>query len=256
MTLEIDLSGKGVLVTGGTRGIGRSIARRFAEAGANVAVVARSDPGDLPGDWVLRTVDVRDPDAVTDAIDQCAAALGRLDVLVNNAGGAPPADTATVSPRYSERVVALNLLAPIWCSQAARPHLLAEHVQDDGGGNIVNICSVAAIRPAPTVAAYGAAKAGLLSYTTTIGQEWAPAIRTNAVTVGLVYTDDAGGHYGDDDTARRIADTIPMGRFATTDDVADACVYLASPLAAYVTGANLAVHGGGDRPPFLDAATR
>jgi NAD(P)-dependent dehydrogenase (short-subunit alcohol dehydrogenase family) len=250
MALIIDLTGKVVLVTGGTRGVGRGIASRFAEAGATVAVSARSAIDDLPDQWSFHAADVRDGQAAWEMVDDVVSTHGRLDVLVNNAGGAPPADTATASPRFSERVVALNLLSAIYCAQRANHHMQG---QSDGGA-IVNVSSVAGMRPAPTVAAYGAAKAGLLNFTATVGQEWQPRVRVNAVTCGMVLTEQAELHYGDSEALERVASTIPAHRLATPAEIGDLCVLLASPLSGYVSGANLVANGGGDRPPFLDAA--
>jgi len=250
MALVIDLTGRVVLVTGGTRGVGRGIAQRFADAGATLAVASRRGADDLPGGWSQHTADVRDPEAASALVDEVVAAHGRIDVLVNNAGGAPPAETATVSARFTERVVALNLLSAMYCAQRANHHMQSSV----DGGAIVNVASVAGLRPAPTVAAYGAAKAGLLSFTATVGQEWLPKVRVNAVTCGMVHTEQAALHYGDDDGIARVAATIPAGRLATPSDIGDVCVWLASPLASYVSGANVVAHGGGDRPPFLDAA--
>lgn len=256
MAVAIDLSGRVALVTGGTRGIGYGIATRLAEAGATVAICARS-AGDVPSDWVQCAADLRDPEAASGTVLDVVRRLGRLDVLVNNAGGSPVADTSTASPRFTERIVSLNLLAAMWCSQAAKPHLESDEVAAAGGGSIVNVASVAALRPAPTVAAYAAAKAGLVNYTRTIGQEWAPRIRSNCVAVGMVRTPDSEDHYGSTpDSERAIADGIPMGRLGTVADVADSCLFLCSPLASYVSGACLVLDGGGDRPPFLDAAER
>ena len=127
-------------------------------------------------------------------------------------------------------------------------------MQEADGGAIVNVASVAGLRPAPTVAAYGAAKAGLLSFTATAGQEWLPKVRVNAVTCGMVLTEQAALHYGDEEAVARVAATIPAGRLAAPHDIGDVCVWLASPMASYVSGANVVAHGGGDRPPFLDAA--
>jgi NAD(P)-dependent dehydrogenase (short-subunit alcohol dehydrogenase family) len=250
VALTIDLTGAVVLITGGTRGVGRGIAQRFDEAGATVAVASRSAATDLPAHWSAHMADVRDADAAMALIDEVVQRHGRLDVLVNNAGGAPPADTATASPRFTERIVALNLLAAIHCAQRANHHMQSQAT----GGAIINVSSVAALRPAPTVAAYGAAKAGLLSFTATAGQEWQPKVRVNAITCGMVRTEQAELHYGDEAALARVAATVPAGRLAEPSDIGGLCVVLASPLAAYVSGANLVAHGGGDRPPFLDAA--
>jgi NAD(P)-dependent dehydrogenase (short-subunit alcohol dehydrogenase family) len=122
------------------------------------------------------------------------------------------------------------------------------------GGAIVNISSVSGIRPSPGTAAYGAAKAGLLSLTQTLAIEWAPKVRVNAVSAGLVATEDSLDHYGGADGVARVATTVPMGRFGSPGDVADAVTFLASSLAGYVTGANLTLHGGGEWPAFLRAA--
>lgn len=242
-----DFTERVVLVTGGTKGVGRGIAAAFADAGATVAVAARSAVDDLPDGWAFEAADLRDGEQATELVDRVVERCGRLDVVVNNAGGAPPADTATVSPRFSQRIVELNLLSAIYVAQRAN-----HHMQADDGGSIVNIGSVTALRPAPTVAAYGAAKAGLLNYTRTAGQEWAPKVRVNCVTAGLIRTEQSELHYGDAESIARIESTIPMGRMATPDDIAAACLFLSSPMASYVTGANLVLDGGGDRPAFLD----
>ena len=108
MTIELDLTGKVVLVTGGTKGVGRGIATRFADAGATIAVCARNPVDDLPADWTFLAADIRDGEAAFALIDAVVEQLGSIDVLVNNAGGGPPADTTTASPRFTERIVALE----------------------------------------------------------------------------------------------------------------------------------------------------
>jgi NAD(P)-dependent dehydrogenase (short-subunit alcohol dehydrogenase family) len=248
----LDFSGRVVLVTGGAAGVGRGISERFLAAGAVVAVCGRHQPESLPTSGArtatFHTADVRDAEQVGALIDDVVARHGRLDIAVNNAGGSPPADSATASPKFSTAIVALNLLGPLFVSQRAYA-VMAE------GGSIINIGSVSGLRPTPTTAAYGAAKAGLVNLTQTLAMEWAPRVRVNMVTVGVVKTEKAHLFYGDDAGVAAVDATVPIGRMAAPSDVGDACLLLASPLARYITGANLAVHGGGERPPYLGAST-
>ena len=243
MALALDLSGRVVLVTGGTRGIGLGITEAFRAAGARVHTCSRSEVH-APDHHVC---DVRDPDAVQALVATIVAEGGRLDVLVNNAGGAPSADAATASPRFHDKIVGLNLLSPLLVSQAAN----AVMQQQASGGSIVNISSVSATRPAPTIAAYGAAKAGLDSLTMSLAMEWGPQVRVNAIDVGLCRTEQTDDHYGDDGRVAAIEATIPLGRMARPEEVGNVAVFLASDLASYVSGARVACHGGGEPPVFL-----
>lgn len=242
MALAVDLSGRVALVTGGTRGIGLGITHALLAAGASVVTCSRSEVEPVPG-TTHRVCDVRDADAVQELV----GSLGRLDVLVNNAGGAPATDAATASPRFHEKIVGLNLLAPLVCAQAAN----AVMQQQATGGTIVNISSVSANRPAPTIAAYGAAKAGLDSLTASLAMEWAPKVRVNAIDVGLCRTEQTEDHYGDDASVAAIEGTIPLGRMARPEEVGHVAAFLASDLASYVSGATVACHGGGEPPAFL-----
>lgn len=251
----LDYSGRVVLVTGGTAGVGRGIAASFRRRGATVVVCSRSagEGGDAAGDRVEEVrCDVRDPDAVSAMVEGIVQRHGHLDVVVNNAGGGPPADSASASSRFTEAVIRLNLLGPIWVCQAVYPVMSAQ----DEGGCIINLGSLSAQRPSPGTLAYAAAKAGLLAVTETLAMEWAPRIRVNSVSPGPVHTEKSELFYGDEAGVARVAATIPMGRLAEPADVGEACVLLASPLAAYVTGANLVLHGGGERPPYLESADR
>lgn len=246
MSLVLDLSGRVVLVTGGTRGIGRGITEAFLAAGATVVTCARSAEPTVDG-AEHRTCDVRDPDAVAALVAAIVATHGRLDVLVNNAGGSPSADAATASPRFHDKIVGLNLLSPLLVSQAAN----AVMQRQDGGGSIVNISSISAHRAAPTVAAYAAAKAGLDSLTASLAMEWGPAVRVNAVDVGLCRTESTDDHYGGDERVAAIERTIPLGRMADPIEVGHVAVFLASDLASYVSGARVGCDGGGEPPVFL-----
>ncbi|NUS45102.1 MAG: SDR family oxidoreductase [Mycobacteriaceae bacterium] len=252
--MSLDLDGAVVLVTGGVRGVGAGIVRTFLEAGATVVTCARRAP-EAPIEAAGRAAeflacDVREPDQVSALVEAVAVRHGRLDVLVNNAGGAPFAEAATASPRFHDKIVGLNLLAPLLVAQ----HANAVMQKQDSGGSIVNISSVSGTRPSPGTAAYGAAKAGLDSLTASLAVEWAPKVRVNALNVGMVRTEQAELHYGDADGIAAVSATVPLGRLAEPADVGACAAFLASPLAGYVTGATLAVHGGGERPAFLGAA--
>jgi NAD(P)-dependent dehydrogenase (short-subunit alcohol dehydrogenase family) len=247
---QLRFDGRAVIVTGGCRGIGRGIAQRFAEAGSGVLVCCRNEPESLPAGVAFVAADVREPDDVDAVISECTKRFGRLDALINNAGGSPPADSATASPRFTAGIIALNLTAAIVCAQRAN----AVMQNQETGGAIVNIASVSGVRPSPEALAYGAAKAGLLNATQTMAVEWGPKVRVNAVVVGLVVTEQAHLFYGDDEGIAAVGATVPLGRMADPTDIADACLFLASPLSRYVSGAELLVHGGGEKPAYMGAA--
>ncbi|MBF6467932.1 SDR family oxidoreductase [Nocardia beijingensis] len=254
MALEIDLAGHVVLVTGGVRGVGAGVSKAFLAAGATVVACARR-PADAPVEVDGRAIDylpcdVRDADAVHALVETIAERHGRLDHLVNNAGGAPFALAAEASKNFHAKIVELNLLAPLLLAQTAN----AVMQRQDDGGSIVNISSVSGHRPSPGTAAYGAAKAGMDSLTGSLAVEWAPKVRVNSLVVGPVDTELSRMHYGDQDGVDAVGRTIPLGRMARPDDVGRCAVFLASPLAAYVSGATLLVHGGGERPAFLAAS--
>ncbi|MFE9766451.1 SDR family oxidoreductase [Streptomyces sp. NPDC005808] len=243
--MDLDDAGRTVVVTGGTRGVGAGITRAFVEAGAKVVVCARRPP-EVPVEGAAFTaVDLRDPSAVHDFFD----ALPRLDVLVNNAGGSPYRPLAESDAERHARVIELNLTAPLTASLAAYRHLQRAR------GSIVMIGSVSGTRPSPGTAAYGAAKAGLENLARSMAVEWAPDVRVNTLVVGMARTERSYLHYGDEDAVAAVARTVPLGRLAEPYDVGKAAVFLASPAAAYISGASLLVHGGGERPAFLDAAT-
>jgi NAD(P)-dependent dehydrogenase (short-subunit alcohol dehydrogenase family) len=254
MADPLDLSGNVVIVTGGCRGIGRGIAERFLEAGADVVVCCRHEPETLPRsgerEAAFVAADVREPEEIDEVVGFATKRFGRIDVLVNNAGGSPPADSATVSPKFTTAIITLNLVAPLVFAQKVNAVMQAQ----SHGGVVINIASVSGIRPSPGTAAYGAAKAGLLNLTQTLAVDYAPKVRVNAVTAGLVRTEQSNLFYGDEDGIAAVGATVPLGRMAEPSDVADVCLFLASPLARYVSGESVVVHGGGERPAYMDAA--
>lgn len=244
---------KVVLVTGGTRGIGKGIALGFLQAGAQVFVCGRDEP-EAPITFQQQAsqqqaasfiqADIRKPEEGQRLIQQLLDSAGRLDLLINNAGGGPPADAATSSPRLTEAIVRLNLLAPLMMSQLAYPELHRNR------GAIINIASVSGVRASPGTFAYGAAKAGLLNATQSLAQEWAPEVRVNAIVAGLIKTEAALSHYGGKQGLAKLEAKLPSKRLGEPQDIANACLYLASDAAEYVSGAWLEVHGAGEPPSF------
>ena len=250
---HFDYSGQVVLVTGGTKGIGAGIARSFLGAGATVIVCGRSAPEQLPTEngreAVFMPLDVRDYDASEAMLDTLVREYGHLDVMINNAGGAPHTLAADVSPRFHEGILRLNLIAPLNMAQLANRHMQRQA----SGGSIIFIGSISALRASPGTAAYGAAKAGILSLAQSLAVEWAPKVRVVAVSPGLIETEQSHLHYGDEAGIQAVADTIPAGRMGRPDDIGNACLYMASSIASYASGSNLLLNGGGERPAFLQA---
>jgi NAD(P)-dependent dehydrogenase (short-subunit alcohol dehydrogenase family) len=247
-TINLGLAGKVVLVTGGVRGVGAGISAVFADQGATVVTCARRPADDLP--YEFHPCDVRDDDAVKALIDTIVARHGRLDVVVNNAGGSPYVPATDASANFSRKIIELNLLGPLQVSQ----HANAQMQTQPGGGSIINICSVSARRPTPGTSAYGAAKAGVENLTATLAMEWAPKVRVNSVVVGMVETEQSEMFYGDAESIAAVAATVPLGRLAKPTDIGWAAAFLTSDVASYISGASLEVHGGGEPPPYLEAS--
>lgn len=248
MTDLLDMSGRVVVVTGGSRGIGRGIVETFLGRGAVLETCGRNAPAQLPRDGdreaAFTALDVRDPAQVQGWVDGIGARHGGIDVLVNNAGGAPLVDFSDSPVRLLTKVLELNLTSAILVTHAARDALR-------DGSVVLSITSMSGARPSPGSAVYGAAKAGLDALTASLAAEWAPRVRVNALRCGHVDSGGSDGHFGDGETRARIAATIPGGRLATPADVGGVCLLLASPLAGHVTGAVLDVDGGGEWPAFL-----
>ena len=248
------LQGKVAIVTGGAGHIGRAIVSQLMEQGADVVYCGRRPPAESieydGREALFIAADIRDAEQSQAVVDAALSQFGRLDILVNNAGGSPPVDAAQASASFTDKIIQLNLVAPLVMSQQAY-HAMA---RTPGIGNIVNISSVSAVRSSPGTAAYGAAKAGLLNATESLAMEWGPEIRVNALIVGLVHHDAGVEHYGGEEGFKKVANMLPLKRMAQPSDIANAVLFMCSDQAAYISGAALAVHGGGEVPVFLHLA--
>ncbi len=249
LPLNFGLAGRVVLVTGGVRGVGAGISAVFAQQGATVVTCARRAIEGQP--YEFHSCDVRDDDSVSVLIDTVFERHGRLDVVVNNAGGSPYVLTADSTAKFNRKIIELNLIGPLSVSQ----HANAKMQTQAQVGSIVNIASVSGRRPSPGTAAYGAAKAGVESMTSTLAVEWAPKVRVNALVVGMVETEQSELFYGDAESIAAISRNVPLGRLAKPADVGWAAAFLASDAACYISGATLEVHGGGEPPPYLSTTT-
>jgi NAD(P)-dependent dehydrogenase (short-subunit alcohol dehydrogenase family) len=247
--MNLGLQNKVVLVTGGVRGVGAGISAVFAEQGATVVTCARRPVEGLP--YQFHSCDIRDDGAVKAMIDAVVTDHGRLDVVVNNAGGSPYVLTADASANFNRKIIELNLIGALTVSTHANTHMQNQ----PNGGCVVNISSVSGRRPTPGTAAYGAAKAGIESMTSTLAVEWAPKVRVNSVVVGMVETEQSDLFYGDADSIAAISKNVPLGRLAKPADIGWATAFLASDAASYISGASLEVHGGGEPPHYLSTTT-
>jgi NAD(P)-dependent dehydrogenase (short-subunit alcohol dehydrogenase family) len=251
MGLEIfSLEGKIALVTGASRGIGRAIALGFAEAGADVAVAARSEEDlntlakEIEGvgrrSLVLPT-DVTQRDQIESMITRTVAELGGLHVLVNNAGGTRfMSPIVGLRPEGWDKAISLNLDSVFHATQFGAQAMLS-----GGGGSIIQMSSVAGIAGAQTLSYYSAAKAGVRVMSQAIAKELATSnIRVNSIAPGWVATDLNAFAHNDENLRRSIEETVPMGRFAQPEEIVGAAIFLASDASSYVTGTTLVVDGG------------
>ena len=251
---NINFKNKTVVITGGSKGIGLEITKTFLKHQANVIILARNKPKrkiqSKGNTGYFIECDIRNTESIDSAIKDIASKYKSIDVLINNAGGAPMADSLTASPKFHEAIIDLNLTAPLNLSQKIAKKMIKQKTVS----NIINISSVTATRPTPGSAAYGAAKGALVNLTKTLAVEWAPKIKVNSIIVGYIETENSILHYGSKSEIKKVAKTIPLKRMGQPQDVANACVFFASDLAEWVTGSALEVHGGGESPAYLDVA--
>ncbi|MDB4055897.1 SDR family oxidoreductase [Gammaproteobacteria bacterium] len=251
---NINFKNKTVVITGGSKGIGLEITKTFLKLQANVIILARNKPKrkiqSKGNAGYFIECDIRNTESIDSAIKDIASKYKSIDVLINNAGGAPMADSLTASPKFHEAIIDLNLTAPLNLSQKIAKKMIKQKTVS----NIINISSVTATRPTPGSAAYGAAKGALVNLTKTLAVEWAPKIKVNSIIVGYIETENSILHYGSKSEIKKVAKTIPLKRMGQPQDVANACVFFASDLAEWVTGSALEVHGGGESPAYLDVA--
>ena len=251
---NINFKNKTVVITGGSKGIGLELTKTFLKHQANVIILARNKPKrkiqSKGNAGYFIECDIRNTESIDSAIKDIASKYKSIDVLINNAGGAPMADSLTASPKFHEAIIDLNLTAPLNLSQKIAKKMIKQKTVS----NIINISSVTATRPTPGSAAYGAAKGALVNLTKTLAVEWAPKIKVNSIIVGYIETENSILHYGSKSEIKKVAKTIPLKRMGQPQDVANACVFFASDLAEWVTGSALEVHGGGESPAYLDVA--
>ena len=249
---NINFKNKTVVITGGTKFIGLEITKTFLKHQANVIILARNKPKrkiqSKGNAGYFIECDIRNTESIDKTIKEIASKYKSIDVLINNAGGAPMADSLTASPKFHEAIIDLNLTAPLNLSQKIAKKMIKQKTVS----NIINISSVTATRPTPGSAAKAAPKGALVNLTKTLAVEWAPKIKVNSIIVGYIETENSILHYGSKSEIKKVAKTIPLKRMGQPQDVANACVFFASDLAEWVTGSALEVHGGGESPTYLD----
>jgi NAD(P)-dependent dehydrogenase (short-subunit alcohol dehydrogenase family) len=245
-----DLSGKNAFVTGASRGIGRSIAVGLAAAGADVALVARSEDGlaetasditALGRKAFVLPADVTSQQAVADAAAAAIEQLGYVDIVVNNAGGSNfMVGFRDLRLAGWEKLMRLNLDSAVYVCHAFAGHLLERRQ-----GSVINVASVAGVMGSPFLAPYGAAKAGLISLTKSLAVEWGTeGVRVNALCPGWTATDLNRGLWEDPEAGPATVATVPMRRWGTAEEMAGPAVFLASPASSYMTGQVLLIDGG------------
>ena len=244
-----DFTGKVVVITGGSRGIGHAMALGFAAAGANLAIASRKldaceatvkEIRALGADGSAHAAHVGKWEDCNRLADEVYARWGRTDVLINNAGLSPLAPSSLeTSEELFDKIIAVNLKGPFRLSALFGSRMMAGE-----GGAIINISSTAAIRPDPETAPYAAAKAGLNILTVANAKEFGPRVRVNCIMCGPFHTDISKGWSRTKEFAQRAKETFPLQCAGEAEEVVGAALYFASPAASYTTGAVLTIDGG------------
>jgi NAD(P)-dependent dehydrogenase (short-subunit alcohol dehydrogenase family) len=245
-----ELQGKVAIVTGGSKGIGRAIALRFAEEGADIALASRGAEAlektarevEERGRRALSVpTDVTESDQAQALVDRTVAELGTVDILVNNAGAAPFMSTVDrIRPEGFDKYFRVNFTGAFNCTRAAAPVLL-----EKGAGSMIAMASVAGLIASPGLTYYASAKAALIGFTRTVAREWAPSgVRANVVAPGWIETDMNRLARESEDWFETVRGMIPLGRWGTAEEVAEVALFLASERSAFMTGSVLVVDGG------------
>jgi NAD(P)-dependent dehydrogenase (short-subunit alcohol dehydrogenase family) len=250
---QYDFTGKVVVITGGSRGLGHAMALGFAAAGAKLAIASRKldsceatvkEIRALGSDGSAHSIHVGKWQDCNRLADEVYARWGRADVLINNAGLSPLAPSSLeTSEDLFDKVIAVNLKGPFRLSA-----LFASRMIEGDGGAIVNVTSTAAIRPRPEMAPYSSAKAGLNTLTMTHAKEYGPKVRVNCIMCGPFHTDISKGWSRTEDYTRRAKETFPLQRAGDPDEVVGAALYFASPASSFTTGTVLTIDGGSSDP--------
>lgn len=248
-----DFRGKVVVITGGSRGLGRAMALGFARAGANIAVASRkldscesavAEIRALGSDGSAHAVHAGKWDDCNRLADEVYARWGRADVLINNAGLSPVAPSSLDTPEeLFDKVIGVNLKGPFRLSA-----LFGSRMAAGEGGSILNITSIAAVQPAPDTAPYGAAKAGLNVLTVAFAKEYGPKVRVNCIMAGPFHTDISKSWSRTEYFTQRARENFALGRAGEPEEVVGAALYFASPAASFTTGAILTIDGGAAYP--------
>ena len=245
---QFKLEDRVALVTGASRGIGRGIAKGFAEAGAHVVGAARTaetmnemveEVEGLGRKALAVPCDVNDAASLDALVEKTLKAFGRIDVLVNNAGGTPPTPLLQLKDESFEEAFHFNVTTAMHLSRECVPHM----AKQGDGSSIINISSGLGHLVEPGFVAYGTAKAALAHMTRLMAHELAPHVRVNALAVGATLT-DALGMFLNEDIQQQMCDLTPMARLGTVEDIAQAALYLASPASSWMTGKILEIDGG------------